>query len=131
VLGAVQTAVNGRLGLAMGSGLAAALVSFAIGTLGLAVIWLVSRQRVQRTGRPKGWMFSGGLLGAAFVLVNAINGPLLGTGLAVSVVQFGQVSAGLALDHTGRIGVTRRPVTRWRLLSAVAVLVGVVLVRFG
>ncbi len=131
VLGAVQTAVNGRLGLAMGSGLAAALVSFAIGTLGLAVIWLVSRQRVQRAGRPKGWMFSGGLLGAAFVLVNAINGPLLGTGLAVSVVQFGQVSAGLALDHTGWIKVARRPVGAWRLLAAAVVLIGVLLVRFG
>ncbi|MCE1174423.1 MAG: DMT family transporter [Propionibacteriales bacterium] len=131
VLGAVQTAVNGRLGLAMGSGLAAALVSFVIGTVGLAVVWLVSRQRVQRTGRPKGWMFSGGLLGAGFVLVNAINGPLLGTGLAVSVVQFGQVSAGLALDHTGWIGVVRRPVTVWRLVAAAVVLVGVLLVRFG
>jgi bacterial/archaeal transporter family-2 protein len=131
VLAAVQTAVNGRLGQAMGSALAAALVSFVIGVIGLAVIWLVSRQRIQRTGRPRGWMFSGGLLGAAFVLVNAVNGPLLGTGLAVSVVQFGQVSMGLALDHTGWIGVARRPVTRWRLVAAAVVLVGVLLVRFG
>jgi transporter family-2 protein len=131
VLGAVQTAVNGRLGQAMGSGLAAALVSFAIGTVGLAVIWLVSGQRVSRSGQPKGWMFSGGLLGAAFVLVNAINGPQLGTGLAVSVVQFGQVSAGLTLDHTGWFKVARRPVTLWRLVAAAVVLGGVLLVRFG
>jgi len=128
---AVQTAVNGRLGQVMNSALAAALVSFVIGTVGLAVLWLISRQRIQRSGRPRGWMFSGGLLGAAFILVNAINGPLLGTGLAVSVVQFGQVSAGLALDHTGWIKVARRPVTLWRLVAAAAVLGGVLLVRFG
>lgn len=130
-LSAVQTAVNGRLGQEMGSALASALVSFAIGTMGLAVIWLLSGQRIRRDGRPRGWMFSGGLLGAAFVLVNAINGPLLGTGLAVSLVQFGQVSMGLVFDHTGWIGVKRRPVSVWRLLAAGAVLGGVLMVRFG
>ncbi len=96
-LGAIQTAVNGRLGQVMGSGLAAALVSFLVGTLGLALICLVTRQRTHRTETPRPWMFIGGLLGATFVLVNAVNAPLLGTGLAVSVVLFGQVAMGLTL----------------------------------
>ena len=130
-LGAIQTAVNGRLGQVMGSGLAAALISFLVGTLGLAIICLVSRQRISRSGRPKGWMFSGGLLGATFVLVNAINAPLLGTGLAVSVVLFGQIAMGLTLDQAGWVGVRRRPVTALRIAGAALVLLGVVLVRFG
>jgi transporter family-2 protein len=130
-LGAIQTAVNGRLGQAMGSGLAAALVSFLVGTAGLLVICVVSRQRIRRTGTARGWMFTGGLLGAAFVLVNAVNAPILGTGLAVSVVLFGQIAMGLTLDHAGWLGVQRRPVTVLRIAGAVLVLLGVVLVRFG
>jgi transporter family-2 protein len=130
-LGAIQTAVNGRLGQAMGSALAAALVSFLIGTAGLLVVTLAMRPRVKRTGRLPWWLFSGGLLGAAFVLVNAFNAPVLGTSLAVSIVLLGQVAAGLVLDHRGWLGVRQRPITRWRLLGAVLVLAGVALVRFA
>lgn len=130
-LGAVQTAVNGRLGQVLGSGLSAALVSFAVGTIGLVLVSLATRQRVRRRGEFRAWMFSGGLLGAGFVLVNALNAPVLGTSLAVSIVLLGQVAAGLAMDHTGLLGVARRPVTALRVLGAVGVLAGVALVRFG
>ncbi len=130
-LGAVQTAVNGGLGQAMGSALAAALVSFLIGTAGLAVVNLVSRPRLRRTGPIPWWLLSGGLMGAAFVLVNAYNAPVLGTSLAVSVVLLGQVAAGLILDHRGWLGVARRPATWQRLAGAALVLLGVALVRFA
>ncbi|HEY3337790.1 MAG TPA: DMT family transporter [Propionicimonas sp.] len=130
-LGAIQTAVNGRLGQAMGSALAAALVSFLVGTAGLLVVNVVSRPRVQRSGAIPWWLFSGGLLGAAFVLVNAFNAPVLGTSLAVSIVLLGQVAAGLVLDHRGWLGVRPRPITIWRLLGAAIVLAGVALVRFA
>ena len=130
-LGAIQTAVNGRLGQAMGSALAAALVSCLVGTAGLLVVNLISRPRLRRTGPIPWWMFSGGLLGAAFVLVNAFNAPILGTSLAVSIVLLGQVAAGLVLDHRGWLGVRPRPITVWRLLGAVIVLAGVALVRFA
>ncbi len=130
-LGAIQTAVNGRLGQAMGSGLAAALVSFLVGTVGLTVIIVATRQRVRRVGELRGWMFSGGLLGAAFVLVNAVNAPILGTSLAVSVVLLGQVAVGLVMDHWGWLGVPRRRVGPARIASAAIVLLGVALVRFG
>lgn len=130
-LGAVQTAVNGRLGQVMGSGLAAALVSFSVGTVGLALVIVITRQRVRRSGALRGWMFSGGLLGAAFVLVNALNAPVLGTSLAVSVVLLGQVGVGLAMDQGGWLGVPRRPVTVGRIAGAALVLIGVALVRFG
>jgi bacterial/archaeal transporter family-2 protein len=130
-LGAIQIAVNGRLGQAMGSALAATLVSFLVGTAGLIVVNLAMRPRVHRAGRIPVWMFSGGLLGAAFVLVNAFNAPVLGTSLAVSIVLLGQVAAGLVLDHRGWLGVQPRPVTLWRLLGAALVLAGVALVRFA
>lgn len=130
-LGAIQTAVNGRLGQVMGSGLAAALVSFAVGLAGLALICLATRQRLQRTGALRPWHFAGGLLGAVFVLVNAINAPILGTSLAVSITLLGQVAMGLIFDHLGLMGVPRRRATALRVLGAVIVLAGVALVRLG
>jgi transporter family-2 protein len=130
-LGGIQTAVNGRLGQAMGSALAAALVSFLVGTVGLFVVNLVSRPRLQRSGRIPWWLFTGGLLGAAFVLANAYNAPILGTSLAVSVVLLGQIAIGLLLDHKGWLGIARRPLTAARLTGAALVLVGVALVRFA
>ncbi|HEY0215947.1 MAG TPA: DMT family transporter [Cellulomonas sp.] len=130
-LGAVQTAVNGRLGSVMGSALAAALVSFAVGTLGLVLLNLVTRQRVRPTGRPPAWIWVGGLLGATFVLVNALNAPVLGTSLTVSVVLLGQIACGLVLDHRGWFGIAPRRASARRLAGAALVLLGVVLVRIA
>jgi transporter family-2 protein len=130
-LGAVQIAVNGRLGEAMGSALAAALVSFTVSAIGLGVITFAARQRVQVSGPLPGWIFTGGLFGATFVWANAFLAPLLGTSLAVSVVLLGQLAGGLLLDHFGWLGATRRPVTRRQLLGVGVVLLGVALVRFA
>lgn len=130
-LGAVQTTVNGQLGQTMGSGLSAALISFAVGTAGLALVCLATRQRLTRTGSLRPWHFGGGLLGALFVLVNAINAPILGTSLAVSITLLGQVAMGLLFDHQGWLGVPRRRAGALRVLGAVVVLLGVALVRLG
>ena len=130
-LGAVQTAVNGRLAEVMGSGLASALVSFLVGTVGLVLVNLAFRQRVRQVSGVRPWMLVGGLMGATFVLVNAVNAPILGTSLAVSAALLGQVLVGLLIDHGGHLGITRRPVTAARLLGALLGIAGVVLVRLG
>nr|WP_300145120.1 DMT family transporter [Propionicimonas sp.] len=130
-LGAVQTAVNGRLAEVMGSGLASALVSFLVGTAGLVLVNLAFRQRVRQVSGVRPWMLVGGLMGAAFVLVNAVNAPILGTSLAVSAALLGQVLVGLVLDHGGYLGIVRRPVTAARVVGALLVIAGVVLVRLG
>ncbi len=131
VLGAVQATVNGRLGTVMGSPLAAALVSFAVGLAGLALINLVARNRPRPSGRAPWWSFLGGLIGAGFVFSIAYVTPILGTSLAISATLLGQVSGGLALDHFGAFGYPRRHLSRRRLLGAALVLVGVALVRFA
>jgi transporter family-2 protein len=125
VLGAVQATVNGRLGTVMGSPLAAALVSFAVGFAGLVLINLVARNRPRPSGRAPWWSFLGGLIGAGFVFSIAYVTPILGTSLAISATLLGQVTGGLALDHFGAFGFPRRHLSRRRLLGAALVLVGV------
>jgi transporter family-2 protein len=131
VLGAVQATINGRLGTAMGSPLAAALVSFTVGFLGLVLINLVARNRPHLTGRPAWWVYTGGLIGATFVFAIAYVTPILGTSLAISAALLGQITGGLTLDHVGAFGSSPRHLTRRRLTGAALVLVGVLLVRFS
>jgi len=131
VLGAVQATVNGRLGTVMGSPLAAALVSFAVGFVGLVLINLVARNRPVPSGRAPWWGYVGGLIGAGFVFSIAYVTPILGTSLAISASLLGQVTGGLALDHVGAFGFPRRHLNGRRLLGATLVLVGVLLIRFA
>lgn len=133
VLSATQTTVNGRLGEALGSALGAALVSFVVGTACLLAINLVARPTVSLprvlAARPPWWLWTGGVLGALFVVVNAFDAPILGTSLTVSVVLFGQIVSGLLVDHLGALGAPRRPVTTRKILGTVVVLAGIALVR--
>ena len=131
VLGAVQATVNGRLGTVMGSPLAAALVSFAVGLLGLVLVNLAARSRPRVVGRLPWWSLTGGLIGAGFVFSIAYVTPILGTSLAISATLLGQVTGGLVLDHIGAFGFPRRHLSMQRLLGAALVLGGVLLVRFG
>lgn len=129
---AVQTTVNGRLAGSFGSPLAAALVSFLIGTVILVVLLGALPRALPTTPSPgpaPWWAWSGGLLGAAFVLVNAFAAPLLGTSVTVAVVLLGQVGCGLLVDRLGVLGASRRPLTAARLAGAVLVLLGVAVVR--
>lgn len=131
-LSAVQTTVNGRLGALAHSPLLAAFVSFAVGTVALAVLAAATRQPLplaQAARREPPYIWVGGPMGAVFVLANAAIAPVLGTGLTVAVVLLGQIAGGLGVDHTGALGATRHPLTPARVLGACAVLAGVALVR--
>lgn len=133
-LSATQTAVNGSLGVRAGSPLVAATVSFAVGTVALGVLVALTRAplglgRVART--EPWWIWSGGALGAVFVLINASVAPLLGTGLTVSVVLAGQLTGGILVDRFGVLGAPRRDVTPARVIGLVLVLAGVSAVRLA
>ncbi len=133
-LSATQTAVNGSLGVRAGSPLVAASVSFAVGTVALGALVVLTRAplglgRVART--EPWWIWSGGALGAVFVLINASVAPMLGTGLTVSVVLAGQLTGGILVDRFGVLGAPRRDVTPARVIGLVLVLAGVSAVRLA
>ena len=135
-LSAVQTTVNGELGTALGSSLGASLASFLVGSAALLLLnaAVAVRGRLTAPGvwaAPPWWGWAGGLMGATFVVVNAVDAPLLGTSLTVSVVLLGQIVAGLAVDHTGILGAARRPLSAPRIGGALLVLAGILLIRLG
>ncbi|MFD4638281.1 DMT family transporter [Lentzea sp. NPDC058436] len=69
-----QTAVNGRVGAAAGSVMAATLLNFVVAVLTLAVVFLVE---VAARGLPAGtfphepWLYSAGLIGISLIVVAA------------------------------------------------------------
>lgn len=125
---AAQSAINGQLGHAVGSPLVAALVSFAVGMVLLVLINAVLgwRPHLHSTKDQRGpwWMWTGGLLGAMYVLVNAWLVPAIGTGLTVMAGLAGVMAGSLLVDRA-----FGKPVRPTQLVGVAAIAAGVALMR--
>jgi bacterial/archaeal transporter family-2 protein len=126
----LQALINARLGHATAGGLFASACSFLVGTIALALVLLATRPAVPSADallRLPPWVWTGGLLGAAFVVVATLAVPRIGAAPLVALVVLGQMLAALLLDHFGVLQAART-VDASRVLGAVLVLVGVLLV---
>lgn len=111
--------------------MAAAAVSFLVGTLALAVAVLLSRQEVPALSgatQAPWWAWTGGLLGAFLVAASIILTPRLGAATTVTFIIAGQILASIILDHFGLLNLPVHPVTLQRLGGAALVIAGVVVV---
>lgn len=128
---AVQAPTNALLARAGGSPVLAALISFAVGTVALLAAWLASGNRspVASFGGLPWYAWIGGLYGATFVAVAAYAAPRIGLASLITVGIAGQIAMALCLDHFGALGLPREPVNIGRLLGALLVVGGVILVR--
>lgn len=131
---AAQTAVNGQLGVVLGTATGAALVSFTVGVSTLLLIVLATRAK-WRLGVPAGrdrnpwWMWIGGFLGAAFVFGNAFLSPVIGTGLTVMTILLGMMAGSLLIDHFGLLDARRKPVTVLQAAGLACMVAGVAVIR--
>jgi transporter family-2 protein len=75
----LQAAINNQLKLLLaGSTVLAAMISFAVGTISLALLAVFSGQKfsgLTQLARGEWWMFIGGLLGAFFVFGTTLLAP--------------------------------------------------------
>ena len=128
---AIQAPTNAMLGKAGGSPVLAALISFLVGTAALAVTWLASGNRpgVSVFAGLPWYAWIGGIYGAIFVAVAAYAAPKIGVASLITIGIAGQVAMALWLDHVGAMGLDREPISGGRLLGALLVVAGVVLVR--
>jgi len=79
----IQAGLNSRLGKAAESPVYASMFSFVVGTIGLLVYILITRQSISWAGvkDAPGYLWLGGLLGAFYVTVIILAFPKLGPGL--------------------------------------------------
>jgi transporter family-2 protein len=127
---ALQAPINATLGQRVGS-FQAAFLSFAIGTALLALIAALARGGLGQLPDARGlpWYYlTGGVLGAAYVTTVLVTVRALGAGAVVAATIAGQLSASVALDHFGLLGVERQPVTVARMLGVALLALGVYLI---
>jgi transporter family-2 protein len=108
----VQAGLNAQLRSALGSPVAAALVSFLVGTAGLATIAVLLRTPLplgRAWSATSPWQWSGGLIGAVYVLAAIVLAPRLGAATLIAAVVAGQMIASLVLDQYGLVGFPGSP----------------------
>ena len=130
---ALQAPTNAMLARAGDSPVLAALISFAVGTAALLVVWLGSGGRVRTSAfaalPPYAWL--GGIYGAIYVGIAAYAAPRIGVASLVTWAVAGQIAMAMWLDHIGALGLPREPINLVRIAGALLVVAGVVLVRRG
>jgi bacterial/archaeal transporter family-2 protein len=126
---ALQPAINAGLGRVTGS-LPAALVSFAVGTLLLALIVALVGQAggLSSTFDVRWYYLIGGLLGAAYVTVALIAVNSIGAGGVAAATITGQLTAAVVIDRMGILGLEQTPFSAARIGGVVLLLAGTYLV---
>ena len=127
--GAVQVAVQGRLGDRIGS-IEALTCAVVIGAATALVVLLVARRsldglRAGFTG-PK-WMLVGGLMSVVIVLAITIAGPRIGVVATTAFLIVGQFTLATVIDRFGWFGVQQVSLSPARVLGLALLAAGAAL----
>jgi transporter family-2 protein len=128
---AVQVGVNVQLRNSMGDPITSTFASFVVGTIGLFIYALITRApwpAWSSLGQIPAWQWTGGLLGAVYVVSTILIGPRLGAATLLSLVVAGQMIAAMLLDHYGLLGFSQQGINLWRVAGALLLIAGTVLV---
>jgi transporter family-2 protein len=133
---AISIAVNGHLGVVLGSSVQAATVAFFIGTLLLLGVVLLTKTPFQnikialQSGKKYWWIWTGGLLGGLYVFGSAFLVPKIGTGQVVVLALFGQLVFSAIIDHWGLFESKPLPIHRQKIIGLLLLFLGVVVINF-
>ncbi|QLG91737.1 DMT family transporter [Pseudomonas yamanorum] len=137
VAGAVvpfQSAINANLGRGLGHPLWATLASLLVSIVVLLPVIVALRLPLPSlafiTKAPL-WMWAGGAFGVCFISLALILLPKLGASGFIALAMAGQIIASLLLDHFGLFGLVERHLTAPRLIGALMLIAGVVLIQFS
>jgi transporter family-2 protein len=132
---ALQAPINAGLARAIGNPLAAAMISFAVGTvfLGLLTAFTVKGQGVELLWRAPSWslLLLGGLLGGTYVTIALMLTPKIGAAAMMAFLVTGQMLMGMVLDRIGFLDMAVREFTLGRMAGAVLLLAGALMIRLG
>jgi bacterial/archaeal transporter family-2 protein len=129
VLIALQPPVNAGLGRATGN-VAAAFVSFLIGTLLLALlVGLAGEAEGLRSTFDVEWQYlTGGILGVAYVFTVLVTVSSIGAGGVAAATITGQLTASIVIDRLGILGLEQQELSVERLAGVGLLLAGTYLV---
>ncbi|MFW1857658.1 DMT family transporter [Acinetobacter defluvii] len=126
----IQTAINTQLREYLHSPLQAALLSFLIGTIVLAIFVFFQstpKPTLQSLGQIPWYLWLGGCLGVYAISISIYTAPKLGFLTLSGLIIFGQIMMSMLLDHFGWLGVEKTQLNWQRLLGGVVIFIGVLL----
>jgi len=129
----IQAILNTRLGKQTGGPLMGSLLSFIVGLICLLVLNLVTNTSAVVNLKPATvmpwYIWLGGFLGAIFVGYITWVNQQQGVALTFALVVRGQVFGSLGIDHFGLLGSAVRTITLEKILGAVLIIAGIVLIK--
>jgi len=129
----VQAVLNTKLGKQTGGPLISSLLSFLVGLICLIIINLATNYSALTHIKPFSvspwYVWLGGLLGAIFVAgIISIN-QQQGVAFTFALVVSGQIFISLLIDHFGLFGSIIHPLTIQKILGAILIIAGLVLIK--
>jgi transporter family-2 protein len=126
---ALQAPINAGLGKFTGN-FAAATVSFAVGTVLLAGIVVLSGKAggIGEAAHVQWYYLLGGALGAAYVFSALVLVSQIGAGAVAAATVTGQLTTSVVLDRIGFLGLDQEPITPTRITGVVLLLLGTYLI---
>lgn len=124
---ATQPSINARLAEKVGV-LESACISFAVGTLALlAVVVLSGRNGFKGILDASWWELTGGFPGALIVTLTIVAVPRIGTAATLAAAIAAQLTTGLILDHFGAFGLQGAGIDLQRLAGVALLFLGALL----
>jgi bacterial/archaeal transporter family-2 protein len=130
---ALQAPINAEVATRLGHPLAAATMSFCVGTVALIILTVLFARHSTHLEAlktlPLYMLLGGGLLGAIYVTVNLVLAPRIGIAAIMALGIAGQLFAALLIDRLGLFELMERGLSFGRVSGALLVLVGALMVR--
>jgi len=104
---AAQGPIFARMAIHAGGPLQAALIAFGLGFLFILFLIVLVGAAVPKLDDLRGapnWIWAGGVIGAAMVLLSIFAIPRIGVGSFMAAVICGQLIAAVIFDHAGAFG---------------------------
>ena len=129
----VQAVLNTKLGKQTGGPLISSTLSFLVGLIALLIINLVANfsalSNMKLLSVSPWYVWTGGLLGAIYVTCVIFVNQQQGVALTFALVVAGQIFVSLVIDHFGLLGSIVRPVSIPKIIGALLIIAGLVLIK--
>ena len=125
-----QTAINSQLRDYLHSPLQAALLSFLVGTIVLAILVFfqaAEKPGLQELSQLPWYLWLGGVLGVYAISISIYTAPKLGFLTLSGLIIFGQILMSMIVDHFGILGTEKFAINWQRFIGGVVIFIGVLL----
>jgi bacterial/archaeal transporter family-2 protein len=128
----VQQALNANLRAALSSAAWSGFMSYFLGVICMVALAFVLQDplpSVATASRVPWFAWTGGMFGAIFIGLAIFLVPQLGAATFFALLIAGQMLGSMVFDHFGVLGVPVHPISVIRIVGALLLVAGVVLIR--